>query len=282
MSKEKVIITGAKGQLGSDVIDIFTNAGYEVFGFGKEELDITDNENVEKIILDVKPDIIIHSAAFTAVDLAESEKDLAFKINAIGTRNIAIAADKVNAKLVYISTDYVFNGSGTEPYNEYMPTSPLGTYGASKLAGEKFVTDFHRQFFIVRTSWVYGKNGKNFVKTMLNLAKDHKEISVVNDQRGCPTYTVDLAVCLLELVKTQKYGVYHVSNSGSCTWYEFATAIFKEKNIDIKVNPVTSAEFPRPARRPSYSVFDHMGLRLNNFSKMRDWNEALIEFLENV
>lgn len=282
MSSQKVIVTGAKGQLGSDVVKYFTDAGYQVFGFGKDELDITNLENVQEIFLKINPDIVIHSGAFTSVDLAESEEDLAYTINAVGTRNVAVAAKQVNAKLVYISTDYVFNGQGTKPYHEFMPTMPLGVYGASKLAGENYVRDFHDKFFIVRTSWVYGKNGNNFVKTMLKLAAERDELTVVHDQIGCPTYTVDLTNCLLELVKTEKYGTYHVSNSGSCSWNEFAKEIFSIKKMNINVKPVTTAEFPRPAARPAYSVFDHMGLRLNNFPQMRNWKEALREFLKDL
>ncbi|MDR4219049.1 dTDP-4-dehydrorhamnose reductase [Priestia megaterium] len=278
---QKVLITGANGQLGKELVELFTEKGFEVYGFGRDKMDITNQVQVQEIIGAVKPDIVIHSAAHTKVDLAESEPDQAFLINAYGTRNVAVAAEAVGAKLVYVSTDYVFDGTTNKPYNEFSPTSPLGVYGKSKLAGEQFVRDLHSKFFIVRTSWVYGKYGANFVKTMLKLGKERKELSVVADQRGCPTYTLDLANAILELVDTQKYGVYHVSNSGDCSWYEFAKEIFNISGITVQINPCTTGDFPRPAARPSYSVFAHTALYLNNFTKMRRWEDALEDFLKN-
>jgi dTDP-4-dehydrorhamnose reductase len=279
---QKVLITGANGQLGKELVELFTEKGFEVYGFGRDKMDITNQVQVQEIIGAVKPDIVIHSAAHTKVDLAESEPDQAFLINAYGTRNVAVAAEAVGAKLVYVSTDYVFDGTTNKPYNEFSPTSPLGVYGKSKLAGEQFVRDLHSKFFIVRTSWVYGKHGANFVKTMLKLGKERKELSVVADQRGCPTYTLDLANAILELVDTQKYGVYHVSNSGSCSWYEFAKEIFEISEMKVQVNPCTTADFPRPAARPANSVFEHMSIKLNNFSSIRHWREALSIFLKNT
>ncbi|GAB1805390.1 dTDP-4-dehydrorhamnose reductase [Priestia megaterium] len=278
---QKVLITGANGQLGKELVELFTEKGFEVYGFGRDKMDITNQVQVQEIIGAVKPGIVIHSAAHTKVDLAESEPDQAFLINAYGTRNVAVAAEAVGAKLVYVSTDYVFDGTADEPYNEFSPTSPLGVYGKSKLAGEQFVRDLHSKFFIVRTSWVYGKYGANFVKTMLKLGEERKELSVVADQRGCPTYTLDLAHAILELVDTQKYGVYHISNSGSCSWYEFAKEIFKVSNMEVQVNPCTTADFPRPASRPANSVFEHMSIKLNNFTSVRHWREALSSFLKN-
>lgn len=278
----KVVVTGAKGQLGMDVVDLLAEQGYEVYGYGREELDITNLDQVKQVICEVNPDVVIHAAAYTKVDLAESEPDQAFLINAYGTRNVAVASEGVGAKLVYISTDYVFDGMANTPYNEFAPTNPLSVYGKSKLAGEQFVRDLHSKFFIVRTSWVYGKHGNNFVKTMLKLAQERDELIVVHDQIGCPTYTVDLANCILELIQTEKYGVYHVSNSGHCSWYEFARAIFEEAGIKVKVNPCTTKEFPRPAPRPAYSVFEHMALKLNGFRGIRNWREALKEFMIRI
>lgn len=277
----KVVVTGAKGQLGTDVVQLLADEGIEVYGYGREGLDITNFDQVKQIITDVRPDVVIHAAAYTKVDLAESEPDQAFLINAYGTRNVAVASEAVGAKLVYISTDYVFDGKENKPYHEFSPTNPLSVYGKSKLAGEQFVRDFHSRFFIVRTSWVFGKHGNNFVKTMLKLAREREELMVVNDQIGCPTYTVDLANCILDLIHTEKYGIYHVSNSGHCTWYEFAKAIFEEAGIKVKVNPCATKDFPRPAPRPAYSVFDHMSLRLNNFKNMRNWRYALKDFIIN-
>ncbi|STO36084.1 dTDP-4-dehydrorhamnose reductase [[Flavobacterium] thermophilum] len=278
----KVVVTGAKGQLGTDLVHLLADKGYEVYGYGREELDITNFDQVKQIIGKVNPDVVIHTAAYTKVDLAESEPDQAFAINAYGTRNVAVASEKVGAKLVYVSTDYVFDGTANVPYHEFAPTNPLSVYGKSKLAGEQFVRDLHSKFFIVRTSWVYGKHGNNFVKTMLKLAQERDELMVVHDQIGCPTYTVDLANCVLELIQTEKYGVYHVSNSGHCSWYEFAKAIFEEAGIKVKVNPCTTKDFPRPAPRPAYSVFEHMALRLNGFKEMPNWRDSLKSFLEII
>ncbi|SFA49032.1 dTDP-4-dehydrorhamnose reductase [Parageobacillus thermantarcticus] len=278
----KVVVTGAKGQLGTDLVHLLADRGYEVYGYGREELDITNFDQVKQVISEFNPDVVIHAAAYTKVDLAESEPDQAFLVNAYGTRNVAVASEAVEAKLVYISTDYVFDGTANVPYNEFAPTNPLSVYGKSKLAGERFVRDLHSKFFIVRTSWVYGKHGNNFVKTMLKLAQERDELMVVHDQVGCPTYAVDLANCILELIQTEKYGVYHVSNSGHCSWYEFAKAIFEEAGIEIKVNPCTTKDFPRPAPRPAYSVFKHMALKLNGFSEMREWREALKEFIIQI
>ncbi|REJ11698.1 MAG: dTDP-4-dehydrorhamnose reductase [Bacillaceae bacterium] len=278
----KVVVTGAKGQLGTDLVDLLSDRGYEVYGYGREELDITNFDQVHQVISKVKPDVVIHAAAYTKVDLAESEPDQAFAINSYGTRNVVVVSEKVGAKLVYVSTDYVFDGTANLPYHEFAPTNPLSVYGKSKLAGEQFVRDLHSKFFIVRTSWVYGKHGNNFVKTMLKLSQERDELMVVHDQIGCPTYTVDLANCILELIQTEKYGVYHVSNSGHCSWYEFAKAIFEEAGIEVKVNPCTTKDFPRPAPRPTYSVFEHMALKLNGFSEMRYWREALKEFIIRI
>jgi dTDP-4-dehydrorhamnose reductase len=277
----KVLVTGAKGQLGTDLLLLLSDRGYEVYGYGREELDITNCDQVKRVIFEVHPDVVIHAAAYTKVDLAESETDLAYLINAYGTRNVAVASETVNAKLVYISTDYVFDGTANTPYNEFSATNPQSVYGKSKLAGEQFVRDLHSKFFIVRTSWVYGKHGNNFVKTMLKLAKERNELMVVNDQVGCPTYTVDLANCILDLIQTDKYGIYHVSNTGQCSWYEFAKAIFEEAGVNVKVNPCTTKDFPRLAPRPSYSVFDHMALRLNGFNNVRDWKKALKDYFKD-
>ena len=278
---QKVLITGANGQLGKELVELFTAKGFEVYGFGRDKMDITKQAQVQEVISTLKPNIILHSAAHTKVDLAESEPEQAFLINAYGTRNVAVAADAVGAKLVYVSTDYVFDGTTDEPYSEFSPTSPLGVYGKSKLAGEQFVRDLHSKFFIVRTSWVYGKYGANFVKTMLKLGEERKELSVVADQIGCPTYTLDLANAILELVDSEKYGIYHISNSGSCSWYELAKEIFKEAKMEIKVIPCTTAEFPRPAARPAYSVLEHMSIELNQFSSIRSWREGLSAFIKS-
>ncbi|PLT35753.1 dTDP-4-dehydrorhamnose reductase [Bacillus sp. V5-8f] len=276
----KVLVTGAKGQLGTDVVIMLKENGFDVYGYGRKELDITNQEQVNEVILKDQPNVVIHTAAHTKVDQAESEPDQAFLINAIGTRNIAVAAEEVGSKLLYVSTDYVFDGTATEPIDEFQPTNPIGVYGRSKLAGEQMVRNFHSKFFIARTSWVYGAHGNNFVKTMLKLGQEKKELSVVSDQVGSPTYTVDLAERIIDLIQTEKYGTYHVSNSNSCSWYEFAKVIFKEAGLDVQVNPCTTKDFPRPAPRPAYSVFDHMSLKINGFDAMPDWQTALKRFLK--
>jgi dTDP-4-dehydrorhamnose reductase len=275
----KVIVTGGHGQLGTELTLMLENKGYDALGLGHQELDITNLDQVRDVFQKINPDVICHTAAYTAVDKAESDRDGAFLVNAYGTRNVAIAAEEVGAKLVYVSTDYVFNGEKEGSYSEFDAPLPLGVYGQSKYAGEQFVHDFSSKFFIARTSWVYGQYGGNFVKTMLKLAETHNRLRVVNDQRGCPTYTKDLAAKIIELFESEKYGTYHVSNSGNCTWYEFAKAIFKIKGIDIQVNPCTTEEFPRPAKRPHNSVFEHLALKVNGFRDVRDWKSALVAFL---
>ncbi len=279
MNKQRVLITGAKGQLGSELTKLLKSQNYAVYGFGREELDVTDIDNVKKTFNQVMPDIVIHTAAFTKVDEAESFMDKAFLVNSFGTRNIAVISQSICAKLVYISTDYVFDGTSKVPYNEFDLTNPMNIYGKSKVEGEHFVQNLHSKYFIVRTSWVYGDEGNNFVKTMIQLAKEGKEIKVVKDQIGCPTYAVDLAECISSLIRTEKFGIYHVSNSGHCSWYEFASAIFNELNYEIKLSPCVTSDFPRPAHRPGLSILDHTALRINGFKSMRHWQEALREFL---
>ncbi|CCQ94413.1 Spore coat polysaccharide biosynthesis protein spsK [[Clostridium] ultunense Esp] len=252
------LVTGAGGQLGQDLIVFLKMRGYKVFSYTHEKLEITNQMQVKQEIKEIRPDIVFHSAAYTKVDQAEEEMDLAFAVNGWGTRNVAVASEEVGAKLVYISTDYVFDGEKGKPYLEYDRTAPLNVYGASKEMGEQMVRDFHSRFFIVRTSWVYGAYGANFVKTMLRLGKEQLAVRVVNDQIGSPTYTVDLAEALLHLIETEKYGIYHLSNSGACSWYEFAKAIFEEVGMQVTVEPIPTEAFPRPAKRPKYSVLDHM------------------------
>ncbi|MFC0414198.1 dTDP-4-dehydrorhamnose reductase [Cytobacillus solani] len=278
MSKGKVLITGGTGQLGSDIGELLLKQRYQVYSFSKKELDVSNYEQVEKTINEIKPDIVIHSAAYTKVDLAEDNQDTAYLVNAIGTRNIAIACEDIQAKLVYISTDYVFDGNKQGRYNEFDPPTPINVYGSSKLAGEHMVKDFHSQYFIVRTSWLYGENGNNFVKTMLNLAENGRQINVVNDQSGSPTWTVDVAIKVSELIKTKLYGIYHVTNSSECTWFEFASKIFELAQKRVELVPISSEEFVQKANRPKNSVLDHMGLRLNNFSEMRHWGDALEDY----
>jgi len=278
----KILVTGANGQLGRELVLLPAPRDTEIVGFTREELDITDLGQCRSVIQSHKPDAIIHCAAYTKVDQAESEPDEAYRVNTYGTRNAALAAEEVGAKFVYISTDYVFDGRADKPYREYDRTDPQTVYGRSKLAGEQLVQSLSSRYFIVRTSWVYGKHGANFVKTMLKLAEERDRLKVVHDQIGSPTYTLDLARFLLELVKSDYYGIYHASNSGVCSWYEFAKAIFEERRLNVHVEPCTTEEFPRPAPRPAWSVLDHGAIRAHGFEPLRPWREALRDYLNET
>jgi len=278
--KMKVLVTGANGQLGRELVRLPAQPDMEIAGFGREEMDVADLGQCRNVIGSYKPDVVIHCAAYTKVDQAESEPDEAYRINAYGTRNAVVAAAEAGAKFVYISTDYVFDGKATAPYREYDRPDPQTVYGKSKLAGEQLVQSLSSRYFIVRTSWVYGKYGSNFVKTMLKLAEERDRLKVVSDQVGSPTYTLDLAQFLLELVKTDCYGIFHASNTGVCSWYEFAKAIFEERELKVLVEPCTTDEFPRPAPRPAYSVLDHGAIRSHGLKPLRPWREALRNFLQ--
>ncbi|MDK8194426.1 dTDP-4-dehydrorhamnose reductase [Paenibacillus sp. UMB7766-LJ446] len=286
--KYRVLVTGAAGQLGYDVVKTFQAGGHDVMACDRDQLDITDQQQCRETINVFQPHIIVHCAAYTAVDLAETDEDMAYTVNVTGTRNIAVAAEKVKAKLIYISTDYVFDGTATRPYQEFDVTNPQTVYGKSKLAGERLVEGLCSRWFIIRTSWVFGVHGSNFVKTMLELLEKRPRLQVVHDQQGSPTYTVDLARLVSELSLTEKYGIYHASNSGTCTWYEFAQAIAEEaaKQSRFKqsavLEPCTTEQFPRPAPRPQYSVMDHLAIRTNGLQPMRAWREALIAFLNEL
>ncbi|MDN4620704.1 dTDP-4-dehydrorhamnose reductase [Paenibacillus sp. PsM32] len=281
----KVLVTGASGQLGVDTVKVIQAKGHEVFGCDRQTLDITNLEQCQQVITSFQPEVIIHCAAYTAVDAAETDIDGAYLVNAVGTRNIAVAAESVQAKVIYISTDYVFDGQGVQPYHEYDNTDPQSIYGKSKRAGEVLIQSLSSRYFIVRTSWVYGLHGNNFVKTMLKLGQEKPQLKVVHDQKGSPTYTVDLAEFLTELMVTEKYGVYHASNSDSCTWYEFTQEIFRQAtdilDVDIQavLEPCATSEFPRPAPRPANSVMEHLSIRTNGFTDIRSWQEGLNAFL---
>ncbi|MCG7379629.1 dTDP-4-dehydrorhamnose reductase [Paenibacillus sp. ACRSA] len=286
--KYRVMVTGAAGQLGQDVVQTFQREGHHVLACDRDQMDITDQQQCTQTIISFKPHIIIHCAAYTAVDQAETDVETAYAVNGTGTRNIAVAAEKVKAKLLYISTDYVFDGTARVPYREYDATNPQSVYGRSKLAGELLVQSLCSQWFIVRTSWVFGVHGHNFVKTMLELLQNRPELQVVQDQIGSPTYTVDLANLVSVLALSEKYGIYHVSNTGTCTWYEFAKAIAEEAvkqgdfHLKATLIPCSTEKFPRPAPRPSYSVMDHLALRTNRLPLLRPWREALVAFLQEL
>lgn len=246
-----------------------------------DNMDITKKKAVDTFFAKNKPKLVIHTAAYTDVDGAEKNKTLALKINRDGTRNVASAAKKLDIPLVYISTDYVFGGGKRKPYAENDKPHPLSVYGISKYAGEKEVRRIYKKHYIVRSAWLYGANGKNFVMTILRLADELPELKIVNDQKGSPTYTFDLAEGIKKLIKTQKFGTYHLANSGSCTWLEFAKEILKIKKIKKKIIPITSKELNRPAKRPAYSVLLSSQARSLGI-KLRDWREALKDYLKRI
>lgn len=282
----KIMITGAAGQLGLALKRLLQGqTEYELYrtdavasGDGEiEALDITDKEAVKVYIDKTKPDIIINCAAMTAVDLCETEENKAYRINALGPKNLAMAADAIDAKLVHISTDYVFDGHGMIPYTEDASTHPISAYGRTKLAGDEFVKGYCKKTFILRTAWVYGA-GKNFVKTMLRLA-DNNKIRVVSDQYGSPTSSLELARVIVYLMKTESYGVYHTTCEGSTSWYEFAVTIFKEAGRAVEVEAIPTSEYPTPAKRPMYSVLDNKALRERHGYTMKEWKDALHEYM---
>ena len=253
----------------------------EVFFTDIAELDITDKKAVENYVSRNDIDTIVNCAAYTAVDAAEDNVDLCRRVNAEGTVNIAKMCKALDCKLMYISTDYVFNGQGERPWEPDDEREPLNVYGQTKYEGELSVEKLAK-YFIVRIAWVFGINGKNFIKTMLKLAENHKELNVVNDQTGSPTYTYDLAVLLVDMVETEKYGRYHATNEGLCTWYEFAQEIFRQAGVDVKVNPVASEEFPAKAERPHNSRMDKSKLTENGFALLPTWQDALKRYLEVI
>lgn len=275
----KVLVTGVKGQLGFDVMNELKKRGLEAVGADIEEMDITDEESVNRFIMAAKPDAVIHCAAYTAVDAAEENEDICRRVNADGTRNIAKVCKELDCKMIYISTDYVFDGQGSRPWEPDEERHPLNVYGQTKYEGELAVQELLEKYFIVRIAWVFGVNGKNFVKTMLNLAQTHDTLTVVNDQYGSPTYTYDLARLLVDMVQTDKYGIYHATNEGICTWYEFACEIFKQANVAVKVLPVSAAEYRAKAKRPENSRMSKEKLTENGFERLPSWQDALGRYL---
>lgn len=276
----RIIVTGAKGQLGSDVIQRLSEIGAEAIGADIDRLDITDEKAVDLFFKESHADGVIHCAAYTNVDLAESQKEICRKINADGTRNIAAACEKYGMKLLYLSTDYVFDGRGSEPFETDSPKAPCNFYGKTKLEGETEAARLCKRLFIVRISWVFGENGKNFVKTMLRLAAERSEISVVCDQTGSPTYTKDLAVLLCEMISGCKYGVYHATNEGICSWAEFADKIMELSKSETKIIPIPSSQYKSAAVRPANSRLSKSSLDRNGFSRLPHWEDALQRFLD--
>lgn len=284
-TNSKILVTGAKGQLGFDCVEELTRRGYNnVLGIDKDELDITKEKDVNEFITNYHPDVVMHNAAFTSVDKAEEMEDVVYQVNAFGPKYIAEACKEINATMFYISTDYVFDGKGEKPFEVDSIKNGLSIYGKTKSAGEDFVKSILDKFFIIRISWVFGINGNNFIKTMLRLAKNHKELNIVSDQIGSPTYTSDLAKLMCDMMVTSKYGIYHATNEGYCSWYEFAKKIFEIANIDIKVNPVTTKQYqelvPNQASRPLNSRLSKASLDKSGFSRLPNWEDATKRFIE--
>jgi dTDP-4-dehydrorhamnose reductase len=278
----KVLVTGTKGQLGYDVVKELEKRGYTAVAVDIEEMDITDAGSVDQVITEAGVEAVIHCAAYTAVDAAEENEELCRKVNAEGTENIAKVCKKLDLKMIYISTDYVFDGKGERPWEPDDERHPLNMYGQTKYEGELAVEKYLEKYFIVRIAWVFGVNGKNFIKTMLKLSETHSELNVVDDQVGSPTYTYDLAVLLVDMVETEKYGRYHATNEGLCTWYEFAKEIFRQADVDIKVNPVSSEMFPAKATRPKNSRMSKEKLEENGFHRLPTWQNALERYLGEI
>lgn len=299
----KILITGANGQLGSDLVETLSQE-HNIIPVDKENFDISEFKAANNCITNIKPEVIIHPAAYTDVDGCEKDKDKAFKVNAIGTKNLSIVARKIGAKFFYISTDYVFDGNEKKPYSEYDSPNPISVYGKSKFLGENFVKEQTNRFFIIRIGWLYGKKGKNFLKKMIELAGKENEIKVVCDQIGSPTWTVNIARQLNKLIPTELYGTYHCTSQGSCSWFEFALEIFKgigyevknkEENFTIldlktrkikletkktiKLQAIKSEDFKTAATRPKNSVLENYMLKLQNIDIMPHWEEALTSFL---
>ncbi len=275
----KVLITGVSGQLGYDAANVMRERGIDFRGVSSKELDIIDRDAVLCALSEYRPDAVLHCAAYTKVDRAEDEANLCMRVNAEGTRNIALACRECGAKMVYISTDYVFPGTGCTPWETDDPTGPLNQYGRSKLAGEQAVRELLERYFIVRTSWVIGAHGNNFVKTMLRLAETHDRLRVVDDQIGSPTFTADLAPLLCGMVESEKYGVYHATNEGFCSWAELAEAVFRLRGKAVAVEYVSTEEYGAKAQRPKNSRLSKRSLDENDFARLPDWDTSLAQYL---
>ncbi|MDO4743001.1 MAG: dTDP-4-dehydrorhamnose reductase [bacterium] len=279
----KVLVTGFKGQLGYDVVKELDKRGITSCGVDIDDFDITDAGQTLDFIKNYDPCVVVHCAAYTAVDRAEDDVDTCRRVNAEGTKNLCLAAKAVDAKFIYISTDYVYPGNGDEPYEVTDATAPLSVYGKTKLEGENYVREILEKYFIIRTSWVFGKNGNNFVKTMLRLGKELESLTVVCDQVGSPTYTPDLAVLICDMLMTENYGIYHGTNEGFCSWAEFAAEIMTQANLGAKIIPVTTAEYkPSKASRPTNSRLSKKCLVENGFNRLPPWTDALARYLKEI
>jgi len=290
----KILITGISGMLGVDLCQVLREE-HEVVGFDLKEFpsvpfssaplvhrgDIARIDEVKRVFHEVVPHLVVHTAGYTDVDGCEKNPDKAYKVNTLGTQNVCRAAQDLGIPVMYISTDFVFDGSKNSPYLESDQPHPISTYGRSKLAGEEYVKNLLKEYFVVRTSWLYGRYGKNFVETILKLAEEQEELTVVDDQVGSPTYTRDLSRKIKELLSAKLYGVYHITNSGSCSWYEFAREILKLAGIKgVAVMPITSEELDRPAPRPRFSILENCRLRLALGNSMKNWKEALSDYIK--
>ena len=279
----KILVTGIKGQLGFDCMRELSARHIDCVGADRDEFDITDYEACERFITHHMPDVVIHCSAYTAVDRAEDEIDICRRVNVDGPHNIAKVCKQINAKMIYISTDYVFSGTGETFYAPENATSPCNVYGDSKLQGENAVREVLDKYFIVRSSWCFGIYGNNFIKTMLKLAKDRTELNVVDDQFGSPTYTKDLAILLVDMASSDKYGIYHATNEGICNWAEFAEAIFEAAGIThMTVNHVPSDQYPTKAVRPKNSRMSKDKLEKSGFNRLPTWQDALKRYIEEL
>lgn len=278
----KILVTGYNGQLGYDVIKELNRRSIECKGVDREDFDITNRDQTVEYICSYAPDAIVHCAAYTAVDRAEDDKEICRKVNVDGTENIAVACEALNAKMLYVSTDYVYGGAGDIPFEPGDPTNPKNVYGRTKLDGENAVKRHTDKYFIVRTSWVFGINGNNFVKTMLQLGKEKDELNVVCDQIGSPTYTPDLAKLICDLVVTEKYGTYHGTNENYCSWADFAAEIMKLGNRQTKINPVLSSEYPVKAERPHNSRLSKKCLDSAGIARLPSWQDALERYIKEL
>ena len=278
----KVLVTGVKGQLGYDVVKDLEKRGHQPIGVDRDEMDLMDNEAIRTFIMNLRPEAIIHCAAYTAVDKAEEEVETCYQINAEAVKVISECAKELDVKLIYISTDYVFDGTKEGEYVETDLPNPINVYGASKLKGEEYVQTLLEKYYIVRISWVFGVNGNNFIKTMRRLGSERDELNIINDQVGSPTYTADLAPLLVDMMETDKYGIYHATNEETCSWYEFANEIFKQSGIEVKTNPITTDQYPTAAKRPMNSRMSKAKLKANGFNLLPTWQEALAHYLKLI
>ncbi len=278
----KILVTGIKGQLGYDVMQEGEKRGFEILGTDVDNMDITDAAQVNQVMEDYSPDAVVHCAAYTAVDAAEDNREVCQKINVGGTRNIAEVCKRLNIPMMYFSTDYIFNGQGENFWREDDEKQPLNVYGQTKYEGELAVQELLEKYFILRISWVFGVNGNNFIKTMLRIGKERGAVGVVSDQIGSPTYTYDLAKLVIDMIQTNKYGVYHVTNDGLCSWYEFACEIFKQAGLNVEVTPLTTTEYPAKAARPFNSRMSKDKLKNAGFELLPSWQDALERYLNSI